>query len=254
MQSIPLQTVRLAGRCIEYALARPAADGHSGPPIVFENGLMGRLNEWQAVWHDLPGTTRFAYHRPGYGRSAQPLTARDGLHIVDELRALLATCGLNPPYLLVGHSLGGLYMHLFARRYPAEVSGLVLVDPTHPQQFQGNGAPAHWPWWLRIGFQLMLNRTARAEFTASGCTGEQLLALPAHPGCPTQLLSASGPQQDSSLMGIDGAAKRRDMLRLLPGAQQHWIDCGHHIHRECPAAVSAAIRNLSLPQAAASTP
>jgi pimeloyl-ACP methyl ester carboxylesterase len=50
---------------------------------------------------------------------------------VEELRALLAAQGVAPPYVLVGHSFGGAYQELFAKTYPAEVAGLVLVDPRH---------------------------------------------------------------------------------------------------------------------------
>ena len=73
------------------------------------------------------------------GRSDPADSPRDGGHVVDELRALLSAQDLKPPYVLVGHSLGGLYMQLYARRYPDEVSALVLVDSTHPNQFKGAG-------------------------------------------------------------------------------------------------------------------
>ncbi len=61
------------------------------------------------------------------GRATQPL-------IVSELRTELDRRNIRPPYVLVGHSLGGLYMQYFARNYPSEVSGLLLVDSTHWDQ------------------------------------------------------------------------------------------------------------------------
>jgi pimeloyl-ACP methyl ester carboxylesterase len=52
-----------------------------------------------------------------------------------ELRAGLQAVGVAPPYLLVGHSIGGLYQHAFTRRYPEEVAALLLIGPTHPQHW-----------------------------------------------------------------------------------------------------------------------
>ena len=52
--------------------------------------------------------------------------------MVDDLRELLSALAVAPPYLLVGHSLGGLHAQLFARRFPAEVAGMVLLDAAHP--------------------------------------------------------------------------------------------------------------------------
>ena len=135
--SLPNSTTeKIDDHRVEFALTR-----HDTVPVVFENGLGGRMEWWKDVLPEISKeATTFAYNRPGYGKSEPVDTPRDGSHIVDELRVLLRTKDLNPPYVLVGHSLGGLYMQLFARRYPREVSALVLVDSTHPQQLDGEGA------------------------------------------------------------------------------------------------------------------
>jgi len=127
--SLPNSTLQKIGdRNVEFALTR-----HDTSPVVFENGLGGRMEWWNKVLPEIANdTTTFAYNRPGYGNSDPVATPRDGLHIVDELRALLRDNGIKPPYILIGHSLGGLYMQLYARRYPDEVSALILVDSTHP--------------------------------------------------------------------------------------------------------------------------
>ena len=111
------------------------------PIVVFESGLAGYKEAWREVFMDISTTnTVFAYNRPGIGRSAATMKPRGGAEIVADLRALLSSRNLQPPYILVGHSAGGLYMQLYARTYPSEVAGLVLVDPTHPTQFEGAGA------------------------------------------------------------------------------------------------------------------
>jgi Predicted hydrolases or acyltransferases (alpha/beta hydrolase superfamily) len=78
----------------------------NGPQVVvFENGLGAKLGNWDKVFPEISkNTTAFAYNRPGYGDSDPATTPRDGEHIVEELRALLKSKGLRPPYVLVGHS------------------------------------------------------------------------------------------------------------------------------------------------------
>lgn len=72
----------------------------------------------------------FTYSRAGYGESGDGPNPRSAVQIVEELRTTLTASGQTPPYILVGHSLGGLYMSLYAKLYPDEVAGLVLVDAT----------------------------------------------------------------------------------------------------------------------------
>ena len=102
------------GRKVEYAQS-----GQGTPVVVFENGLGATLDWWAKVWPDAVAEARsLAYNRAGYGHSDTSLAPRDGAQVVDELRALLQARNLPPPYVLVGHSLGGLYMQLFARKFP----------------------------------------------------------------------------------------------------------------------------------------
>jgi pimeloyl-ACP methyl ester carboxylesterase len=70
---------------------------------------------------------------------------RDAVSVVGELRALPSERGLSPPFVLVGHSLGGLYIQYFARNFPDDVAGLVLVDSTHGNNSNGY-VVRHRPW------------------------------------------------------------------------------------------------------------
>jgi pimeloyl-ACP methyl ester carboxylesterase len=127
-----VKTEEINNRRVEYSLIR-----NGEVTVVFENGLDGKMNWWTKVIPEISkDATTFAYNRPGYGWSELTSTLRDGFHIVEELRTLLMSNGLEPPYVLVGHSFGGLLMQLFARKYPDEVSALVLIDSTHPAQFK----------------------------------------------------------------------------------------------------------------------
>lgn len=229
---------QIQGRQVEYAWTPRESD-----TVVFESGLGGTLDWWAKVYPALSNDTSvFAYNRPGYGHSEPASTPRDGAHVVEELRGLLKSKGIKPPYVLVGHSLGGLYMQLFARRYPEEVSGLVLVDATHPAQFKGQGAPENWPTWFRLAFKLTSSAVVREELQAVDATGDEVLALPSFTGKPVVVMSASQPMQASSPLADDANAKRKDLVRLYPGARQVWVDSGHGIPLEKPEAVVSAIR------------
>lgn len=235
-------TSSLDGREVEHIVA-----GHGAPAVVFENGLGGRLEWWAEV---LPAiaqeTTVFAYNRAGTGTSTEASTPRDGETIIDELRRNLRDKDIAPPYVLVGHSLGGLYMQLYARRYPQEIAGLVLVDSTHPEQLKGAGAKDNWPTWVKLMFDVSLSSAASKELEALPATGAAMLALPPLMGKPVVVLSAQKPMSESSELARDSNAKRIDILRLHPGAKQVWVDSGHAIPLEKPDAVIAAIHEVLL--------
>ena len=231
-------TATVDGRQVEYVLA-----GQGGPVVVFENGLGATLDWWAKVWPDTVAQTRaLAYDRAGYGRSDAALQPRDGAHVVEELRALLRAQNLPPPYVLVGHSLGGLYMQLFARQYPREVAALVLVDSTHPDQVKGAGNPEQWPVWLKVLFRATASTTARQELAALDATGDQVSSLPVDSTVPVWVLSALRATGAPSVLADDAAQKRADIAQLYPGSIQVWVDSGHGIPLEKPEAVVLAIQ------------
>ena len=109
--------------------------GRGSPTVVLEAGLGGDHRAWAAVAPELARTTRTcAYDRAGLGFSAPDGSHRTGREQVDDLHALLAAARIAPPYVLVGHSYGGLLAHEFAAAHPADVAGLILVDASHPAQ------------------------------------------------------------------------------------------------------------------------
>jgi len=125
---VPARVEIVNGHQVELATA--GAGG--GATVVFEAGLGDDWTHWDRVASEVALHARiFAYSRPGYGASDPATTPRDPQHIVEELRSLLASQGYAPPYLLVGHSMGGTYMELFAKAHADEVMGVVLVDPRH---------------------------------------------------------------------------------------------------------------------------
>ena len=92
---------------------------------------------WMSVFSEIAELTRVCtYDRPGYGWSEPASSPRTAETIVQELKMLLQAADIKPPYVLSGHSLGGLLMQLYAARFPNDFEGVVLVDSSHPDQVQ----------------------------------------------------------------------------------------------------------------------
>lgn len=126
------QMIDIGGRRLHMVRAGPR---DHGPVVVCEAGSFGCAADWDEVQSRLAalGLGSIAYDRAGLGLSDPGPRPRDGKAICDDLDALLARAGEAGPFVLVGHSMAGLWVRLFAVRRPAEVRGLVLVDATTPE-------------------------------------------------------------------------------------------------------------------------
>jgi pimeloyl-ACP methyl ester carboxylesterase len=230
------QDMVLDGRWLQYAVM-----GERSPVVVFESGLGADQTAWERVFPVVAGfTTAFAYSRPGYGGSERSPTPRVGSVVVEELRATLRARGLAPPYLLVGHSLGALYVQLFARLHPGEVAGLVLVDSSHPSQMAGPRPPQS---FMLMLIELYMSGTRGREFHGLNATGKEVLRAPPFLDRPVTILSA-GPDPATLPSPPLAQLQRRDIARLYPGSRQQWVDSGHNIMRERPQVVIDAIRDM----------
>ncbi len=111
--------------------------GSGSPAVIFDSGL--EVGSGTLYWnHVQPAVAQFtracSYDRAGNGFSDPGPLPRTANAVVSDLQALLDRAGIAPPYILVGHSIAGLYEPLFADRYGSEVAGMVLVDPSTPGQ------------------------------------------------------------------------------------------------------------------------
>ena len=110
-------------------------EGAGNPAVILEAGLPGSSLTWASVTGSIAEFARVcAYDRAGYAWSETAVTPRTAGNIVGELRLLLRNAAIDPPYVLVGHSFGGLIVQLYAARFVDEVAGMVLVDSSHPDR------------------------------------------------------------------------------------------------------------------------
>lgn len=114
----------------------------TGPTVVLESGLGTPLTAWTWVLDglDTRGRGFVSHDRPGIGWSTVAAPRSAARTRSDDLAALLRTVGAPAPYVLVGHSLGGLLIKAFAHRFPELTAGMVFVDSSHPDQYRRSPA------------------------------------------------------------------------------------------------------------------
>jgi pimeloyl-ACP methyl ester carboxylesterase len=111
--------------------------GEGSPTVVFEAGLgMGGWTGWSGALAEVSKhTLACAYSRAGEGGSDPPISVpRTSQDIVDDLHTLLTNAPIPGPYILVGHSIGGLNVRLYSSQYSQDVVGLIFIDSSHPDQ------------------------------------------------------------------------------------------------------------------------
>ena len=221
-----------------YALGGP----ETTPVIVLQSGLGDGRTTWKTVWQQLTARHRvFALDRPGYGDSPSTSAPRDPCQAARELHAALRETHLPPPYLLVGHSLGGLYQVVFARLYPDETAGVLLLDPTHPGHWATLQRETPKTAALVKGLRnTLFTPTMRAEFDAQALC---LDGLPPWPSAvPARLLFSGrfGPLETDefqrTLMRL-----RLDWQQRLGASAETVQDSGHYLHRDAPERVLQAL-------------
>jgi pimeloyl-ACP methyl ester carboxylesterase len=224
-------------------------EGSGRPAIIFENGLGDTLDTWKQVQAGIAAhcARTVSYNRSGYPGSDPATGPRDAVTIVAELRSELQRRGIAPPYVLVGHSLGGLYMQYFARRYPDEVAGLVLIDSTHwnQQLLMGSAFEDRRP--RNSAVMLFMTYIARRELADSVRAGEQVHSSPRTHRIPTIVLSSTGALRGETPASRTEAARLQESIAEDFSAARHVRveGSGHYIQADRPSVVISSVRELA---------
>ena len=224
--------------------------GSGARTVILESGLGDTLDVWKDIQPRIATdcARTLAYTRAGYiGSDPAEDGPRDAATIVAELHTELAKRNLSPPYVLVGHSLGGLYMQYFARNFPKEVVGLVLVDSTHWNQHMEFDTSANTAYTRGREVTLFMPWIMRREFKDSTPAGEQVHASPAADFVPTIVLSSTvAPKGETPAARAAAARLQDEIAEDFPGAQHIRVDgAGHYIQRDKPEVVIDAVRQLA---------
>jgi pimeloyl-ACP methyl ester carboxylesterase len=236
---LPTRSQTFTRVTIEGRAVRMLVSGSGESTVVFENGLGPPLEMWGKVQTPVSQFARtVSYDRAGVGLSEQGTSPRDGRQVARELRDALRAAGLLPPYVLVGASFGGLYIRVFAGTYPQEVSGMVLVDPTHDAEGVG--------------------RSLHPELAVARETSEQAWNSRIPAGIPLVLIDAVSslevPFATSALRQL--RAKQRLEIDAESRAYKLWVDTipgarlvttdhsGHNVAIEQPQLVVETIRGV----------
>ena len=251
--------------------------GRGSPAVVFESGLGGTWLDWARVQPEVSRFTRAcSYDRAGYGWSERGPEPRDASRIAGELDRLLDNANVPPPYVLVGHSFGGLAVRLLAARKERHaVSGLVLVDAAHEHQFRrmesaGARMPLaptgrrfvianHWlvpsalpeslkPVARRLALTRKAMRALHGELGSLRHSARQVGSIRRPPDAPVVVLARS-PRRDA------GGDHNRldeawlDLQRELAGWMKNGSfqvvpGSGHYIHLDRPQRVVGTIRTI----------
>lgn len=236
-----------------------ACRGVGKPPVIIEAGLGRSGAEWESVQVALASTTRVCvYDRAGLGQSDTPASGRRSAQLmVTELRVLLSRARVLGPFVLVGHSFGGLLVRLFASRYPLDTIGMVLVDSAHEDEI------ARFREILTPEQREQPENSMRPSLSMTGAEAVDLDAsfVAVHErkwradiplvvlARGTPLSAADVPPGWSAEQLARGEAVRRELQQELASRSRQgktvFVEgAGHFIHMDKPAAVIAAIREV----------
>ena len=220
-------------------LLRMRIEGEGSPAVVLEIGLGGPLEVWDLVQPEVARFTKVAaYDRIG---AVDTKLSLSGVEIAQELRAALRNAGIEPPYVLVGQSFGGVYNRIFASLYPDEVVGMVLLDPTQEEFLD----------WLKIHYP---EHTLSKEIVKNSAEGAgvwttlaQLQAVSSLPAVP--IIVVTGTKYVDDEMRIKA-------LPVWTASHENWVskqprgrhieasESGHGVQVEAPQLVVKLIREV----------
>ncbi|MFX1496315.1 MAG: alpha/beta fold hydrolase [Promethearchaeota archaeon] len=230
---------------------------NGSPTVIFDSGLGDDITSWEKIFPYIASrTSALVYDRAGIGKSDFSLYSRSAEQVAQELHTLLKELKINPPYILVGHSLGGWHIRVFAGLYPKEVCGLLLIDPQEISFYKE--WKRMYPKHFEYEYQTWL------EYFNNSPQGEKLeweilknrIEAPSNPtptlvDVPTILITSIQKEELPTEEGFNPEIRKlkfeissKWMSRLNKATNILKADVGHYIHKEDPALIRRLIDYL----------
>ena len=220
--------------------------GQGSPAVIFEGGFGAGIASWSTVQKDVATFAQtVSYDRAGLSQSEPGPKPRSAKQIGTELKAALLKAGVKPPYVLVGHSFGGVYARVFADMYPKDVIGMVLIDPS--QEAFNDWAKTNLPDLRKEeeGRIAKASEGVRAESDSIETSYSQARTAKIPPGIQVLLISAAqdeGMPAEARKMWIQ---KHKEWIASVPGGKHIIAEkSSHFVQAQNPALVIDAIRQM----------
>lgn len=272
-QEITTRTVTVDGLAIRVRTSDLAKRPAGTPIVVFESGAATPLETWDRV---LDTVAQFApaitYDRSGTGQSAWDGEPPTPARIVARLKRLLSELGAPPPYVMVGHSLGGALVRYFAGTHPTEIAGVLYIDPTDITMTHADMNALFVSIGAKDGDYDAFRKQMEKFVPTTGPIGAEAAVMtrlldadpadrglrPMPPVSASVLVAGRIGMPPAKLVSFDAKAYVAAMLDLRVKRLRSWATgqgtfelvsgAGHFIHRDDPERVIAAIRALVVPQ------
>lgn len=244
-----------------------ASYGKGSPTVIIDSGLGDSpvdSGSWPPIINEVAKTTRVVvYNRAGQGESEPakvfPRTSKD---VAKDLHTLLTNAKITGPYILVGQSIGGMHLRVFAKEYPQDIAGMILVSSTHPDQFaqwlaalppQSADEPESITNARRFLAEQMTSAANNPERLDAKTSCEQARAVKTLGNTPLIVLTHSPkwrmvPDLDDDLLKkLEDISQKLqvDLTKLSTQSKQVIAEkAGHHLHAEDPQLVIDAIREM----------
>lgn len=222
--------------------AKLVGDKNGKPTVIMDAGYGDFSKAWDSLIGDISKLSNvLIYDRAGLGKSETSSNPRTSREMVKELKELLIEAKIKPPYILVGHSFGGVNMRMFATEYQNEVCGLVLVDST-PEDYREKFLPT-----MSQDFQEAYNK----QFVYEGNYDEfmeslkQLKETRLKLNIPLIVLSAGKKAHYSKESQELWNEMQREILEISSDAELVIVEnSAHYIQNDEPEVVVNAIKKL----------
>jgi len=232
------------GHSIEFSYSK-----NSSPTIIFiSGGGPSGISAWKKVYPRLSVKySVFAYNRLGSGKSSKTTIPQTAKYIVSTLRKMLHKNNIRPPYILVGHSLGGMYANLYARSYPRDVSGVVLVDSSHPEQrkhFKNNNVIIGGLHRRILKAYKRINPTKYSEIETFHKSANYFKQAPNFPNVPLVVISANKKTKNENLKRIRQVMHKlhKEYAKLSLNSKHLFANkSGHNIQKQQPEIIIEAV-------------